>query len=61
MSHRIAERRSDTVLAQSHEREHFVLVTGDDYASIAGGAPPEGRPVLVYNRPVMRSTLAVRQ
>ena len=51
VSHRIAEGAPEEVLTHTHEDAHFILVTGGDYVSAAGGRPAPDRPVLVYNPP----------
>jgi len=51
VSHRIAEGAPEAVLTHTHEDAHFILVTGGDYVSAAGGRPVADRPVLVYNPP----------
>src|ERR1700732_3112543 len=51
VSHRIAEGAPEAVLTHTHEDAHFILVTGGDYVSGAGGCPVADRPLLVYNPP----------
>jgi AraC family transcriptional regulator len=51
VSHRIAEGPPEAVPSHTHEDAHFILVTGGDYVTAAGGHPAEDRPVLIYNPP----------
>jgi AraC family transcriptional regulator len=50
VSHRIATGPPEQVLTHTHQDAHFILVTGGDYVSAAGGRPDRG-PVLIYNPP----------
>ena len=51
ISHRIADCDPDAVLTHTHQDAHFILVTGGEYVSAAGGGTAETQPALIYNPP----------
>src|SRR5580698_1698612 len=51
VSHRIADCDPDAVPAHTHDDAHFILVTGGEYVSSAGGRPAQSLPALIYNPP----------